>query len=114
MLLHETKEKAMGNRKLKSLIFGPLLIQLSDGKDVLYLKPREEVDLDKVKPLNTTHVNNLIRKKYIKVSGGDTIKADSNVTSATTETAKVQPAIPEEGKQQTKGSGKAETDSKKR
>ena len=102
-------------RTLKNLNFAPLVIQLSNGKDVLYLKPREEIDLDKVKPLNTTHVNNLIRKKYIKVSGGDIKKAGSHATSATTETAKAKahPVTPEAGTQQTKGSEKAETESKK-
>lgn len=50
-------------KRLKNQLFAPMGILTSDGK-MLHLRPREEVDIGKVK-LDDSHMKSMLRKGYV-------------------------------------------------
>lgn len=96
----------MGKGKLKNIDKKRVGIMSKDGKEVIYLKSREEIDLNKYK-LDQHHVDNMIKSGCLIMLGGDVKKAEVRTSTGATSSKS------EVDKEKPKETEKIETDTKK-
>lgn len=98
MLLHEIKETAMSKGTILNRTPSVLGIMTKDGKDMIYLKSREKIDLDKYK-LDQHHVDNMIKSGCLTILGGEVKKVEVSASvsaSATSSKSEVHKEKPKE------------------